>query len=212
MKTELFFANENLLSVNDVTGCIIELENDVFNANKSSSNIISINLPSVTIAGDGDFVRCVLLTELNLPQLITAGRDCFQNCELLPSIDLPSLTTAGVYCFVDCNSLTSIDLSLLTSVGDYFFAGCDNLSDVNLPQVTNIGDECFSSSDSLETINLPLCEFLGSSVGDNNVFNGIFGNTITITIPSLLMTCNGGNPDGDIIELQSNNTVTIITT
>jgi len=43
------------------------------------------------------------------------------------------------------------------------------------------------------------------------VFNYINGNTIDLTIPSSLMTCNGGNPDGDIQYLQTNNTVTITT-
>jgi len=44
------------------------------------------------------------------------------------------------------------------------------------------------------------------------VFTNIAGQTITLTIPSALMTCNGGNPDGDIQYLQANNTVTIIQT
>jgi hypothetical protein len=52
---------------------------------------------------------------------------------------------------------------------------------------------------------------LGASVLDNNVFATITGNNITLTVPSALMTCNGGNPDGDIQYLQANNTVTIIT-
>ena len=36
--------------------------------------------------------------------------------------------------------------------------------------------------------------------------NGI---SIIITIPSILMTCNGGAPDGDIAYLIANNIVTI---
>jgi hypothetical protein len=190
MKQRLFKNNQNLLIVNDTSGCAIELEFEVFSGGKVGNNITSINLPSVMIVDYETFYNCNLLVELGLPQLTTAGYLCFADCVSLISINLPSLITAGTACF----------------------SNCIILNDINLPQVTNIGDECFSGSDSLETINLPLCEFLGSSVGDNNVFNGIFGNTITITIPSLLMTCNGGNPDGDIVELQTNNTVTIITT
>lgn len=38
----------------------------------------------------------------------------------------------------------------------------------------------------------------------------ITGKTITLTVPAALMTCNGGNPDGDIAYLQANNTVTVI--
>jgi hypothetical protein len=44
------------------------------------------------------------------------------------------------------------------------------------------------------------------------VFSGITKNTITLTIPATLMTCNGGQPDADIQILQDSNTVTIITT
>jgi hypothetical protein len=41
------------------------------------------------------------------------------------------------------------------------------------------------------------------------MFYNISGETITLTVPSALMTCNSGNPDGDIQYLQANNTVTI---
>ena len=60
-------------------------------------------------------------------------------------------------------------------------------------------------------INLPMCTNLGGTVGNNSVFFGISGNNITLTVPSALMTCNSGNPDGDIQYLQANNTVTIVT-
>ena len=52
---------------------------------------------------------------------------------------------------------------------------------------------------------------LGGTTGNDNVFASITGKAITLTIPSALMTCNGGNPDGDIQWLIDNNTVTIIT-
>jgi hypothetical protein len=168
MKTDLFYTNENLLSVNDIAGCIIELEDGVFGAGRSSSNITSINLPSVTIA----------------------GRDVFKGCRLLTELNLPQLTTAGIACFSECVLLTTI----------------------NLPQINSIDNNCFYGCTSLITINIPECTILGETVGYNQVFISILGNTITLTIPSLLMTCNGGNPDGDIQYLQSNNTVTIITT
>jgi hypothetical protein len=54
-----------------------------------------------------------------------------------------------------------------------------------------------------------LCEDLGGSVGDDSVFNGIIGETITLTIAASRETCNGGNPDGDIVYLSANNTATI---
>jgi len=58
---------------------------------------------------------------------------------------------------------------------------------------------------------IPNCINMGDTVGLTNVFVGITGQAITLTIPAALMTCNGGNPDGDIQYLQANNTITIIT-
>jgi hypothetical protein len=52
---------------------------------------------------------------------------------------------------------------------------------------------------------------MGGSVGNNDVFSNIINNLINLTIPLSLMTCNGGNPDGDIQTLQANNTVIITT-
>jgi hypothetical protein len=81
----------------------------------------------------------------------------------------------------------------------------------NLPSLTIVDNACFFQCILVTTINLPSCTDLGATVGDNNVFNQILGNTITLTVPSALTTCNGGNPDGDIQYLQANNTVTIVT-
>lgn len=87
------------------------------------------------------------------------------------------------------------------------------MTTLDLPQLTTTGDYgLFLNCISLTTINLPVCTNLGLTVGNNSVFNLITGQTITLTVPAALMTCNGGNPDGDIDYLQVNNTVTIITT
>jgi hypothetical protein len=55
------------------------------------------------------------------------------------------------------------------------------------------------------------CTNLGGTVGNNNVFLGITGKTMTLIVPAALMTCNFGNPDVDIQYLRANNTETIIT-
>ena len=89
------------------------------------------------------------------------------------------------------------------------FNGCDFTS-VNFPNVTTIGDGCFRLCSSLETINIPSCQNLGSTTGDNSVFEFISGNNITLTIPTALLTVDAGNPDGDIVYLDANNTVTTV--
>jgi hypothetical protein len=140
---------------------------------------------------DEVFDRQSLLTIVSLPQLITAGESCFKACNSLTTLNLPQLITVGTDCFIQCTSLTEI----------------------SLPQCTNLeGINCFNNCTSLTKISLPVCTNLGNTVLNNNVFYNILGNTIELTVPSALMTCNGGLPDGDIQYLQANNTVTIITT
>jgi hypothetical protein len=83
--------------------------------------------------------------------------------------------------------------------------------DDSLGCIVYVENYVFIQNYSLTLINLPTITNLGSTVGNDNVFLDISGNTITLIVPSALMTCNSGNPDGDIQYLQANNTVTIIT-
>jgi hypothetical protein len=75
--------------------------------------------------------------------------------------------------------------------------------------VVTIADSVFKTCTALTTSDISSCSSLGSSVGSDGVFNAITGIVISQTVPSVLMTCNGGNPDGDIPYLQANNTETI---
>jgi hypothetical protein len=176
----------------------------------SVTSLTTIDLPSLTTAGDYCFDSCTSLTTINLPSLTTAGNSCFGSVTSLTTIDLPSLTTAGNNCFNSCTSLTTIDLPSLTTTGEGCFGSVTSLTTINLPSLTTAGNGCFGNCTALTTINLPSCILLGSSTGDNGVFfNVSIGNTITATFNSVLETCDGGNPDGDIQYLDSNNTVTI---
>jgi len=98
---------------------------------------------------------------------------------------------------------------LITELQDCVFLQQKLLTTVSLPQLVTIGSECFSMCIILTTISLPSCTDLGGTVDDNNVFNFISENTIALTIPAALMTCNSGNPDGDIVYLQTYCIVTI---
>jgi hypothetical protein len=137
---------------------------------------------------------------------------CFAGTSLT-TVDFPQLITAGNYCFYNCNSLTTINFPQLITAGYDSFGYCISLTTIDFPQLTFVDDYCFDNSTSLTTINLPLCTQLGTTIGLDNVFQGLILMTITLTIPASLMTCNGGNPDGDIQKLiDDNTTVTIITT
>jgi len=98
---------------------------------------------------------------------------------------------------------------------DYCLGYNETLINVNLPAATSFtGIRHFAGAGfngTNITFNLPSCTQLGQTVLANSVFSDITGKVITLTIPASLMTCNSGNPDGDIQFLQANNTVTIVT-
>jgi len=123
----------------------------------------------------------------------------------LKSVYLPNVTIIGDYVFVACTGLTSINIPKLTTIGFADFALCYSLTEIDLPYVTSVNDLAFYSCKSLISINLPSCINLGTTLGNDAVFAGISGNTIALIIPGYLLT------DGDIISLQSNNSVTIYT-
>ena len=82
---------------------------------------------------------------------------------------------------------------------------------MTFPVLVWMGNSFAYNATAITTVYLPSLLVMGATTGDNYVFRNISGNTITLTIPAALMTCDGGNPDGDIVYLQANNTVTIVT-
>lgn len=184
----------------------------VFGLFSANSNILEIyDEGTVSTIDIGTFYSCPLLTSVVFLTATLAKTSSFENCPSLTTANLPSLITAEDYCFAECTSLSSLTLTSLVTALEYCFYVCESLVTVNLPQTTTIGYSCFDSCYDLTTINLPVCQDLGGSVGNDGVFSGIFGQTITITVPQALLVCNGGNPDGDIQALKANNTVTILT-
>lgn len=194
-----------------ILGNVTSLGESVF---QYCSSIPSINLPNITSAGGYCFSDCIAISSFNFPLLTTVGEGVFANCSLASTFNLPSLSSLSVLCFGNCDALIStndIVLSSITQLPYSAFAGCDNLTTVDFPLVTTVDNECFIGCVALTSVNLPSVTDLGSTVGDDNVFFSISGQTIDLTIPTALMTCNAGNPDGDIQYLQANNTVNITT-
>ena len=176
------------------------------------SNCVSlqiISLPSLITAGSASFSNCPIIT-INFPLLTTAGASCFNSCTSAQDFILPELLTAGDFCFGACNNVVDFNLPKLTSVGDSCFASCTDAESFDFPLLTTIGPNAFESCTSVVTINIPSCTALGLTVGNDNVFLSIVGNTITLTVPTALATVNAGNPDGDIATLAANNTETIV--
>lgn len=120
------------------------------------------------------------------------------------------------YCLADTGLVSIIDeLNCVYGGGTDCFSSNAPLTTVILPEaIAFSGSGTFVSAGFLVpniTFYLPSCTNLGDTVLNNNVFNGVTGKTITLTVFANLMTCNSGNPDGDIQYLQANNTVTVIT-
>ena len=225
-----------LTSIIDDAECIVATGYDSFGDDQDGGcyRLLTVSLPALVTAGTQSFYNALLVTSFNLPAMTTAMTYSFSGCSAVTSFSFPALVTAGVNVFRGCIGVTSFNLPSLTSeVGGSFsllpsivsfslpalvtagvgcFLGCPLATSFSLPALITIGFECFKSCTSATTFYLPLCTDLGGTVGDNNVFNNILGNTITLTIPASRMTCDAGSPDGDIVYLQANNTVTVIQT
>jgi hypothetical protein len=177
------------------------------------TSITSIDFPLVTYLGEGAFSTCVSLESIKFDLVTSIPAFTFGNTAIqtLTSTNFPVLTTIGQTSFGSCYSLTSVNLPSVTYVEYYGFGECTALTNVQLPNVTYTEQYSFRQCSALTNLYMPSLTNLGASVGNNLVFFNTIGATLTFTIPAALMTCNSGNPDGDIQYLQANNTVTIVT-
>lgn len=217
VKPALLYNEQNLLiELDDQAGCITSVGGDAFSYNYS---LTTVNLPECTVVYGpedspqndvGGFGYCDHLVSLSIPKLVTVGNYGFDSCQLLSSINFPLLASIGNYGFSACGNLALVNVPNVVSCGNGCFQS-SIITSISLPLATNIGNNCFSNCDGLTNIALLGCTSLGTTVGNNSVFSNITGNIITLTVPSALMTNNGGNPDGDIQYLQANNTVTVVT-
>jgi hypothetical protein len=92
------------------------------------------------------------------------------------------------------NSIVRIGVN---SLGDLNFGSNSQfLVEAYFPALKIIDDSAFfANGNYFISLYVPILETLGSTTGDDFVFNGLTNNTFTITIPSLL------NTDGDILDL-----------
>jgi Leucine-rich repeat (LRR) protein len=186
---------------------LVTIGNDCFSY---LPNLVNVNIPLATSLGNYCFGGCELLNNIDFSSVETMGNQCFSSCIGLLNINLPALTTIGDNTFDGCIILNSVNLPILNIMGINTFAGCSDLTLISLPSIINLPDYTFGQCIGLTSIDLPICTQLGSTLDFDDVFGGISGNDITLTIPTALMSCNGGLPDGDINYLTNNNTVTFI--
>jgi len=233
----IFQNNGDVTSINDGCGVVTGLQNNSFdNASVLSyinlPSVVSIptqafflsaltyfNLPLVSFVGDGAFENCLSLQSINFPSLTIAGNGSFRNCTSVTSINLPLLTTVDQGCFTNVSSFAGLlNLPELLSAPQFSFNQMTNCIGYNFPKAVTTGANCFYDSclaaTGTVTFNLRSCIDLGGTVGNDQIWDTLSGKVVDLTIPSILMTCNSGNPDGDILQLISpgqGNTVNIIT-
>jgi hypothetical protein len=179
----------------------------------SFPNLVEVQTSASGSVATNTFLACPSLTAVSMSNVSTLLTSAFDSCTSLVDVYLPKLTGMSSRAFDFCSSLQSISLPKLVSIsGTFNFRGCTSLQSVYLPLCTVVRNNTFENCTSLQNVYIPSCISLGSSVLNNNVFLGITGQTITLTISSSRMIANSGNPDGDIQYLQSANTLTVIQT
>lgn len=176
---EAFNGVAGLTHVVDYANCVIEVGDFAF----ASPNLVTVNLPACEVLDNYSFYHATSLV----------------------NVSLPVATIVGIGVFDGCTSLKTITLPAATVLGQGVFNGCNQLETAIFPLVATVFLTCFQGCTSLKTIQLPSCSQLGNTSGDDDVFQGISGNTIAFTILTATAT------DGDVVELQANNSVTLTT-
>jgi hypothetical protein len=160
------------------------------------------------------FSSCSNMTTFVAALTETIATYAFSNCTSLYAGYFTSLTTLGTGAFIGCTSLFTIEFGTgLLTVPSSCFEDCTGLNFVGAYYATAVENGAFAgcNSPNLAAIDIRACDSIGSSVGDNGVFQGITSKTFILRVKANQMTINGGNPDGDITYLNSNNTLTIQT-
>lgn len=165
----------------------------------------NVYFPLVTNIGASAFYGCTSVDSFSFPSATTTGNASFFGCTALVSANLPLATSIASQSFEGCTSLTTATISSVLTIGAYGFRNCSSLISLDANTATAIGANTFDGCTAMTSLILSSCSDLGGSSGDNGVFNGITGNTFTLVI----LGATAG--DGDVVTLQANNTVTLIT-
>jgi hypothetical protein len=135
---------------------------------------------------------------------IVMGASGFNGDSHIVFVDDPSgmITQVNYSQFYGCANLQYVNLAGAQIIGTNTFVNCNGLKYVNLPATTQIGDGCFNVCTSLQTVNINACTT--TNYTSYSAFANVIGATITIKLPPALVT------DPSIIDVQANNTVTLI--
>lgn len=219
---DLFFENTTIVRILDYAESVVGIGDHCF---ASCTSLLEIDLPALTTIGSTSFFQCSSVTDVNIPLLTDVSVQAFAGCTNLANLNAPNVIIVRNGAFTGCG-IVSINFPNCTTIEDAGISGCENLTSLNLPIVTSIGEDSLSFLTILAVINLPsctvtglsafrfnlgltvlglpVCTDLGGTTGDDNVFNGITGQNIVLTIKTATAT------DTDVTILQANNSVTLI--
>lgn len=79
------------------------------------TNLVTVNLPSVTTVGTNAFYGCSALTTLELPNMTNFGKSFISNCSNLISVKLPSVTVI-ISWTIDHHKLQFLDLPIVKTI------------------------------------------------------------------------------------------------
>ena len=192
VKAAAFFGSASIVKMEDDGGVLVSILNAAFAFATAVTHIVSSTVTTVGVVGlVGAFKGASALVNLDLPKATTWLNDVADGtCE-------------------GCTSLVTLSVPAATALPAYFVFGCTSLQTLQAVLATAVKTNCVNGCTSLTLFDLPLCADLGGTAGDDFVFSGITGNTITANVAASLATIDGGNPDGDLVYLAANNTVTI---
>lgn len=165
-----------------------------------SYDLVSIDMPKLTSAPTSFAQNCTSLTSVNLPLCTSLGNLALTGTALV-NLSLPSLTSLQYRSVYNITTLETFSAPLLATISgtERQLARNSLVKEYYFPLLTSIaGTYTFENSTSIELIYMPLCDTLGSSTGDNNIFSGCNSGLVVVVDPSL-ETANGGSPDGDLV-------------
>jgi hypothetical protein len=174
---------------------------------QNCSSIQIADFPNATSLGQRALAYCTQLKNVYLPKTTSLSSDVFQGDTSLSgvTIGLATIASGGLLDYIK-PSLSELNLTQATTLGDYAFNGYSALTSISAVSATTIGHYTFNNCTALVSINIPVVNSMGV-----DVFLGITGNTITLTIPQAFLDTNNSNIQYLTGATQSN-VVTIIAT
>ena len=196
---------QNLVSIEDDSNSIIQINSGVF---ENCKNLQSVILPGVTSILASAFQGCTALTTITIVPITINSRIpiikptsvntlAFQGCSELVNFNIPNITKLiGNNIFDGCSKLTILTFTnLFTISGSACFANCTNLTEIHLPNTTNLNtaQSCFYNCSNLKIFDAPNLTQIGSDIFYKSGLVNINLPKLKIAAPSAFTGLNNVN-------------------